>query len=51
MARLAKIGETTDGAIIWTDTAGLRQVSLTRNLATIDDQALITASYPYGRAA
>jgi hypothetical protein len=50
MARLARIGEITDGAIIWTDTAGLRQVSLTRKLTTIDDTALITASYPYRRA-
>lgn len=51
MARLAKIGEITGGAIIWTDTAGLRQVSLTCKLSTIDDHALIAASYPYRRAA
>ena len=51
MARLSKIGEATSGTIIWTDTAGLRQVSLTRKLATINDAALITAGYPYRRAA
>lgn len=51
MARLSKIGEITGGAIIWTDTAGLRQVSMTRKLATIDDKMLITSSYPYARAA
>lgn len=51
MERLARIGDITSGAIIWTDTAGLRQVSLTRKLAAIDDHALITASYPYRRVA
>jgi hypothetical protein len=51
MARLAKIGETTSGAIIWIDTAGLRQVSLTQKLSTVSDRALIAASYPYRRAA
>lgn len=51
MARLARIGESTGGAIVWTDTAGLRQVSLTRSLATIDDGALVAASYPYRRFA
>ncbi len=34
MARLAKIGEITSGAIVWNDTAGLRQVSLTRKIET-----------------
>ncbi|WP_210275439.1 DUF4007 family protein [Rhizobium sp. G21] len=51
MARLAKIGEATSGAIVWTDTAGLRQVSLARQLSTIDEVALITNSYPYRRVA
>lgn len=51
MARLANIGATTNGAIIWTDTAGLRQVTLTRKLETIDDTALIIASYPHRRSA
>ena len=51
MERLARIGEITGGAIIWTDTAGLRQVSLTRKLATIDEHAFVLASYPYRRAA
>ena len=50
MARLAKIGEITGGAIIWTDTAGLRQVSLTCKLHSIDDKALIATSYPHRRA-
>lgn len=51
MARLTKIGDVTAGAIIWIDTAGLRQVSLARKLADVDDKALVAASYPYRRAA
>lgn len=51
MARLSNISATTNGAIIWTDTAGLRQVSLRQKLDTIDDAALIAASYPHRRSA
>lgn len=42
LSRLARIGEVTDGAIIWTDTAGLRQVSLAKE---VDEAALIRSSY------
>lgn len=45
--RLARIGEITDGAIIWTDTAGLRQVSLVRE---VDEDALLRTSFAKGRA-
>lgn len=51
MARLSRIGDATNGAIVWTDTAGLRQVSLTRPLDSIDELALLTSCYSFQRAA
>lgn len=40
--RLALIGEITDGSIIWTDTAGLRQVSFVREIKA---DSLLRSSY------
>lgn len=48
IARLAKIDQITSGALVWTDTAGLRQVNFTRE---IDEAALIRSSYPTRKAA
>lgn len=47
--RLMRIADPTGGAIVWTDTAGLRQVALTRSLDEIDDQQLIVSAYGKGR--
>ncbi|CCF18088.1 conserved hypothetical protein [Pseudorhizobium banfieldiae] len=43
--RLSRIGEITNGAIIWTDTAGLRQVSL---VTEVNEDALLSASFSEG---
>jgi len=51
VARLMSIGEATGGTMIWTDTAGLRQVALNGRLNAIDDFALIKAGYRGRRAA
>lgn len=47
--RLMRIADATDGAIAWTDTAGLRQVALVRNLDELHDQQLIVSAYGKGR--
>ncbi|RVD31754.1 DUF4007 family protein [Mesorhizobium sp. M4B.F.Ca.ET.017.02.2.1] len=49
--RLMRIGDVTDGKMVWTDTAGLRQVALNGDFATIDETKLITSSYDRRRAA
>ncbi|MDQ0333046.1 hypothetical protein QFZ88_005428 [Mesorhizobium sp. YL-MeA3-2017] len=51
VARLMAIGEPTGGKMIWTDTAGLRQVALNGRLDAIDDFELIKAGYRRPRAA
>lgn len=43
--RLAAIGDITDGALAWTDTAGLRQVARRAPLDTIDVLALLKRAY------
>ncbi|NTG16356.1 DUF4007 family protein [Agrobacterium rhizogenes] len=45
VTRLMRIAEITDGVIVWTDTAGLRQVTLTGHLDSIDEARLIKRSY------
>lgn len=45
VARLMGIGEATGGKMIWTDTAGLRQVALNGRLEAIEDLGLIKAGY------
>lgn len=51
VARLMGIAGATAGKMVWTDTAGLRQVALNDRLETIDDVGLIKAGYPDRRAA
>lgn len=51
VARLMGIGEATEGKMVWTDTAGLRQVALNGRLDTIDEFDLIKAGYPERSAA
>ena len=51
MARLSRMGSVTGGAITWSDTAGMRQVSLKGKLEAIDELALISSSYAYRKAA
>ena len=51
VARLMGIGDATGGKMVWTDTAGLRQVALNGRLEEIDEFALIKAGYRAGRAA
>ncbi|RWB69729.1 DUF4007 family protein [Mesorhizobium sp.] len=51
VARLMGIGEATGGKMIWTDTAGLRQVALNGRLDAIDEFGLIKAGYRGRRAA
>lgn len=51
VARLMGIGEATAGKMVWTDTAGLRQVALNDRLETIDEISLITSGYRERRAA
>ncbi|RUV92680.1 MULTISPECIES: DUF4007 family protein [unclassified Mesorhizobium] len=51
VARLMGIGEATGGKMIWTDTAGLRQVALNGRLDAIDEFGLIKAGYRGQRAA
>lgn len=49
VARLMRIAEVTGGRMVWTDTAGLRQVALVGSLGDIDESDLVSASY--GRSA
>lgn len=49
VARLARLGEITNGVLTWTETAGLRQVVLTDAAEKIDEVALVAASYPKRR--
>ncbi len=49
--RLMRISDVTDGAMAWTDTAGLRQVALKDHLSSIEDASLVVSSYRRGRAA
>ena len=51
VARLMRIGDTTGGKMVWTDTAGLRQVALNGRLGDIDDFGLIKDGYRVPRAA
>lgn len=51
VARLMSIGDATAGKMVWTDTAGLRQVALNSRLEDIDGFDLIKAGYPARRAA
>lgn len=51
LARLARIGQATGGAMLWTDTAGLRQVALRRGLGDVDELGLVARSYAPRRAA
>ena len=51
MARLSRMGSVTGGAITWSDTAGMRQVSLKGKLDAIDELALISSGYAYRKAA
>lgn len=51
VARLMSIGDATGGQMVWTDTAGLRQVALNSRLEDIDDFALMRAGYRVRRAA
>ena len=43
--RLAAIGEITSGALVWTDTAGLRQVARREELESIDALELLKQAY------
>lgn len=43
--RLAAIGDITGGAVVWTDTAGLRQVAQREPLESIDVLALLDKAY------
>ncbi|MEJ6784006.1 DUF4007 family protein [Aminobacter sp. Piv2-1] len=51
VARLMSIDDATSGKMVWTDTAGLRQVALNSRLEEIDDFGLIKAGYRARRAA
>ncbi|RUX21692.1 DUF4007 family protein [Mesorhizobium sp. M7A.F.Ca.US.011.01.1.1] len=51
VARLMSIGDATAGKMMWTDTAGLRQVALNGRLDDIDEFDLIKAGYRGRRAA
>lgn len=51
VARLMRIEDATGGKMVWTDTAGLRQVALSGRLEDIDDLGLIKAGYGVRRAA
>ncbi|RYG34430.1 MAG: DUF4007 family protein [Burkholderiales bacterium] len=44
--RLAAIGDVTGGALVWTDTAGLRQVARRESLHSIDVLKLLEQAYP-----
>lgn len=50
VVRLMSIGDATGGKMVWTDTAGLRQVALNGRLADIDDFGLIRAGYQVRRS-
>jgi hypothetical protein len=45
------IGDATGGRMVWTDTAGLRQVALNGRLEEIDEFGLVKAGYRARRAA
>lgn len=49
--RLAAIGDITDGALIWTDTAGLRQITRRESLECIQELELLKQAYETGLAA
>ena len=51
VARLMSIGNATGGKMVWTDTAGLRQVALASRLEEIDKIDLVKAGYRGRRAA
>ncbi|ESZ32906.1 DUF4007 family protein [Mesorhizobium sp. L2C066B000] len=51
VARLMSIGDATGGKMVWTDTAGLRQVALAGRLEEIDEIDLVKAGYRGRRAA
>jgi hypothetical protein len=51
VARLMGIGDATGGKMVWTDTAGLRQVALNGRLEEIDEFGLVKAGYRARRAA
>lgn len=51
VARLMSIGDATGGKMVWTDTAGLRQVALAGRLEEIDEFDLVNAGYHKRRAA
>ena len=51
VARLMSIGDATGGKMLWTDTAGLRQVALNGRLEEIREFDLIRAGYRARRAA
>jgi hypothetical protein len=51
VARLMGIGDATGGKMVWTDTAGLRQVALNGPLEAIDEFGLVKAGYRARRAA
>ncbi|WP_108610452.1 DUF4007 family protein [Aminobacter sp. MSH1] len=51
VARLMSIGDATGGKMVWTDTAGLRQVALAAHLEEIDEVDLVKAGYRGRRAA
>ncbi|MFK4259198.1 DUF4007 family protein [Agrobacterium tumefaciens] len=49
--RLMRISDVLPEAMIWSDTAGLRQVALTRSLDEIDEDRLLRAAYKGRRSA
>ncbi|MER8548858.1 DUF4007 family protein [Mesorhizobium sp. M0208] len=51
VARLMSIGDATGGKMVWTDTAGLRQIALAGHLEEIDEIDLVKAGYRGRRAA
>ncbi|WP_297104261.1 DUF4007 family protein [uncultured Devosia sp.] len=51
VARLMGIGDATGGKMVWTDTAGLRQVALSGRLDEIEEFDLVQAGYRRQRAA
>ncbi|MEI9402612.1 DUF4007 family protein [Mesorhizobium argentiipisi] len=51
VARLMSIGDATGGKMVWTDTAGLRQIALAGRLGEIDEIDLVKAGYRGRRAA
>ncbi|TIO74967.1 DUF4007 family protein [Mesorhizobium sp.] len=51
VTRLMRVADATHGKMVWTDTAGLRQLALNGRLEDIDEFALVKGGYRVRRAA